>query len=110
MVVTTTMADGMLGPLIPEVREALPMGQEVIDRSTVNACHDERVRSAVTAIGRSKLIIAGVSLEVCAALPAIAATARGLRCLRRRGRLRHILGDQAGCWAAADTAGRCHPQ
>jgi nicotinamidase-related amidase len=77
-VVTTTMADGIWGPLIPELREALPRGQEVIDRSTVNAWHDERVRNAVMAIGRSKLIIAGVSLEVCAALPAIAATAEGL--------------------------------
>ncbi len=76
-VVTTTMADGMWGPLIPELREALPSGQEVIDRSTVNAWHDERVGNAVRAIGRSKLIIAGVSLEVCAALPAIAATAEG---------------------------------
>jgi nicotinamidase-related amidase len=76
-VVTTTLADGMWGPLIPELREALPSGQEVIDRSTVNAWHDERVRNAVRAIGRSKLIIAGVSLEVCAALPAIAATAEG---------------------------------
>src|SRR5258708_12827313 len=76
-VVTTTMADGMWGPLIPELREALPSGQEVIDRGTVNAWHDERVRNAVRATGRSKLIIAGVSLEVCAALPAIAATADG---------------------------------
>ena len=76
-VVTTTMADGMWGPLIPELREALPSGQEVIDRSTVNAWHDERVGNAVRAIGRSKLIIASVSLEVCAALPAIAATAEG---------------------------------
>ncbi len=76
-VVTTTMADGMWGPLIPELREALPSGQEVIDRSTVNAWHDDRVGSAVRASGRSKLIIAGVSLEVCAALPAIAATADG---------------------------------
>jgi nicotinamidase-related amidase len=77
-VVTTTMADGMWGRLIPELLEALPRGQEVIDRSTVNAWHDERVRDAVRAIGRTKLIIAGVSLEVCAALPAIAATAEGL--------------------------------
>ena len=76
-VVTTTMADGMWGPLIPELREALPSGQEVIDRSTVNAWHDDRVGRAVRASGRSKLIIAGVSLEVCAALPAIAATAEG---------------------------------
>ena len=76
-VVTTTMADGMWGPLIPELREALPSGQEVIDRSTVNAWHDERIRDAVRATGRSKLVIAGVSLEVCAALPAIAAIADG---------------------------------
>ncbi len=76
-VVTTTMADGMWGPLILELREALPSGQEVIDRSTVNAWHDERIRDAVRATGRSKLVIAGVSLEVCAALPAIAAIADG---------------------------------
>ncbi len=76
-VVTTTAADSMWGPLIPELWEALPAGQEVIDRSTVNAWHDKRVRDAVRALGRSKLIIAGVSLEVCAVLPAIAATAEG---------------------------------
>src|SRR5258706_6648636 len=70
-VVTTTMADGMWGPLIPELREALPSGQEVIDRSTVNAWHDDRVGRAVRAIGRSKLIIACVWLKECAALPPI---------------------------------------
>jgi nicotinamidase-related amidase len=76
-VVTTTSADGMWGPLIPELREALPSGFEVIDRASVNAWHDDRVRTAVEATGRKKLIIAGLSLEVCAALPAIAATAEG---------------------------------
>ncbi|MFE2102593.1 isochorismatase family protein [Streptomyces sp. NPDC059468] len=49
----------------------------MIDRSTVNAWHDDAVREAVEATGRQKLIFAGVSLEVCAALPAIAATAAG---------------------------------
>jgi nicotinamidase-related amidase len=77
IVVTTTAADSMWGPLIPELRQALPAGLEVIDRSTVNAWHDQRVRDAVGATGRSKLIITGISLEVCAALPAIAATAEG---------------------------------
>jgi nicotinamidase-related amidase len=77
IVVTTTAADSMWGPLIPELQEALPAGQQVIDRGTVNAWHDQRVRDAVRATGRSKLIITGISLEVCAALPAIAATADG---------------------------------
>nr|WP_244320587.1 hypothetical protein [Streptomyces melanosporofaciens] len=40
-----------------------------MDRSTVNAWHDDRSRTAIEATGRRKLIFAGVSLEVCAALP-----------------------------------------
>jgi nicotinamidase-related amidase len=49
----------------------------IIDRSLVNAWDDERIRDAVKTTGASKLIIAGVSLEVCAAFPAIAAIGDG---------------------------------
>ncbi|MFD4862103.1 isochorismatase family protein [Streptomyces atratus] len=77
LVATTTAADSMWGPTIPELVQALPDGQKIIDRSTVNAWHDDRVREAIEATGRQKLILAGVSLEVCAALPAISATAAG---------------------------------
>jgi nicotinamidase-related amidase len=76
-IVTTTAADSMWGPLIPELRAVLPEDQHVIDRSIVNAWHDDRVRDAIKATGRTKMIIAGISLEVCAALPAIAATGEG---------------------------------
>ncbi|MFE7232343.1 isochorismatase family protein [Streptomyces sp. NPDC057596] len=77
LVVTTTAADSMWGPTTPELVQALPAGQKIIDRSTVNAWHDDHVRGAIEATGRQKLIFAGVSLEVCAALPAISATAAG---------------------------------
>jgi nicotinamidase-related amidase len=77
LVVTTTAADSMWGPLIPELAAALPAHLEVIDRTTVNAWDDERVVGAIRATGRKKLIIAGVSTEVCLALPALAATAEG---------------------------------
>ncbi|MER6031737.1 isochorismatase family protein [Streptomyces sp. NPDC001851] len=77
LVVTTTAAESMWGPTIPELVKALPAGYKIIDRSTVNAWHDDRVREAIEATGRRKLIFAGVSLEVCAALPAISATAAG---------------------------------
>ncbi|MER5850480.1 isochorismatase family protein [Streptomyces sp. NPDC002012] len=77
LVATTTAADSMWGPTIPELVQALPGEQKIIDRSTVNAWHDDRVREAIEATGRQKLILAGVSLEVCAALPAISATAAG---------------------------------
>ena len=72
IVVTTTARDSMWGPTFPELVEALP-GIEIIDRSSVNAFDDGRVTRAIEATGRKKLIFAGVSLEVCAAFPAITA-------------------------------------
>ena len=77
LVVTTTARDSMWGPTFPELVEALP-GIEIIDRSTVNAFDDARVTRAIEATGRKKLIFAGVSLEICAAFPAITAVGRGL--------------------------------
>ncbi|MGJ0526777.1 isochorismatase family protein [Burkholderia gladioli] len=76
IVVTTTARESMWGPTFPELVEALP-GIEIIDRSTVNAYDDARVAQAIEATGRKKLIFAGVSLEVCAAFPAMTAVARG---------------------------------
>jgi nicotinamidase-related amidase len=77
IVVTTTARDSMWGPTFPELVDALP-GVQIIDRSSVNAYDDERVAKAIEATGRKKLIFAGISLEVCAAFPAITAVARGL--------------------------------
>ncbi len=77
IVVTTTARDSMWGPTIPELVEALP-GIEIVDRSSVNTYDDARVSRAIEATGRGKLIFAGLSLEVCAAFPAITAVGRGL--------------------------------
>jgi nicotinamidase-related amidase len=76
IVVTTTARDSMWGPTFPELVEALP-GIEIIDRSSVNAFDDARVARAIEAAGRKKLIFAGISLEVCAAFPAITAVGKG---------------------------------
>src|SRR5437660_10746231 len=76
IVVTTTARDSMWGPTFPELVEALP-GVEIIDRSSVNAFDDERVAGAIAAANRKKLIFAGISLEVCAAFPAVTAIGRG---------------------------------
>jgi nicotinamidase-related amidase len=77
IVVTTTARDSMWGPTFPELVEALP-GVQIIDRSSVNAFDDPRVAKAIEATGRKKLIFAGLSLEVCAAFPAITAVSKGL--------------------------------
>jgi nicotinamidase-related amidase len=77
LVVTTTMADSVWGPVIPELAKALPPDLKITDRSTVNAWDDRRVNAAIQATGRRKLIITGISTEVCVGFPAISATADG---------------------------------
>lgn len=76
IVATTTSSESLWGPAFPELVEALP-GQEFIDRTTVNAWDDPRVAKSIEALDRRKLIFAGVSLEVCAALPAMRAVREG---------------------------------
>jgi len=76
IVTTTTSADTLWGPAFPELVAALP-GQAFIDRTTVNAWDEPRVAAAIEATGRKKLIFAGVSLEVCAAFPAMRAVREG---------------------------------
>ena len=76
IVTTTTSSDTLWGPAFPELQAALP-DQTFIDRTTVNAWDDPRVEKAIRATGRKKLIFAGVSLEVCAAFPAMRAVREG---------------------------------
>src|SRR5579871_4825992 len=76
IIVTTTSRDSLWGPTFPELVAALP-GTPIIDRSSVNAFDDARVARAIEATGRKKLIFAGISLEVCAAFPAMTAIGKG---------------------------------
>jgi nicotinamidase-related amidase len=75
-VLTTALAAGPNGPQLKELTETFA-GQQIIDRTLVNAWHDARVHDAVTRTGRSKVIIAGTGLDVCAQLPALASAAEG---------------------------------
>src|SRR5260370_20925898 len=74
--IVTATSPEMWGPIIPELTQALP-GISIINRTTVNAFDEPRFAKAVEATGRKKLIIAGVSTEVCLAFPAIYATGIG---------------------------------
>jgi nicotinamidase-related amidase len=76
IIVTTTGRDNMWGPTFPELVQALP-DIDIIDRTSVNVWDDPKVTAAIEATRRKKLIFAGVSLEVCAAFPAITAVGRG---------------------------------
>lgn len=77
IIVTTTARDSMWGPTFPELVEALPE-IDIVDRATVNAFDDARVSRAIEATGRNKLTFAGISLEICAAFPAMTAIGKGM--------------------------------
>jgi nicotinamidase-related amidase len=76
VVAATTARESLWGPTIPELREVLG-DAEILDRSTVNAWDDARFIDKVKATGRDNLILAGLSFEVCASLPAISAREAG---------------------------------
>lgn len=76
IVAVTTARDSMWGPTIPELQDVL-RETEIMDRSTVNAWDDDRFVAQVEATKRDHLIIAGLSFEVCASLPAISARDNG---------------------------------
>ena len=76
VVAATTARESLWGPTIPELREVLG-DTEILDRSTVNAWDDQRFVDTVKATGRDNLILAGLSFEVCASLPAISAREAG---------------------------------
>lgn len=73
---TTSAADGPNGPYLPEVVAMFP-GQEVLNRTLVNAWDDKAFVEAVEKTGRKKLIMAGITTDVCVQFPAISAVAAG---------------------------------
>lgn len=78
-VLTTSMEDMPQGPLMKEIQEQLPQEYEARAKrdGIVDALTDQNFAGAVEATGRKKLIIAGVTTEVCVMYPAITAAQNG---------------------------------
>lgn len=71
-VVLTSASTNFMGPTLPELTEALA-DVENTERTTLSAWDDARVRNAVKATGRHKLLFGGIGTNVCltqAAIPA----------------------------------------
>jgi nicotinamidase-related amidase len=75
-IIVSTTTENVWGPMIPELRELLKE-VPIIERTTVNAWNDQRVQDAIKKTGRKKLIMTGISTDVCLAFPAITATGKG---------------------------------
>ncbi len=75
-IIVSTTNENVWGPIIPELKEILS-GISIIQRTTVNAWDDKRVREAIEKTGKKKLIITGISTDVCLTFPAITAVGKG---------------------------------
>jgi len=72
-ILTTSFEDGPNGPLVPEIKEAMPDAPYIARPGQINAWDNEDFVNAVKATGKKQLIIAGVVTEVCVAFPALSA-------------------------------------
>lgn len=80
VVLTTSMEDHAQGPLIPELQAILPeaFAARVKRAGVINAMEDPAFAEAVRATGRRRLILAGVTNDVCTVFPALTLVGQGL--------------------------------
>ena len=75
-IVTSVAAKSFSGPFFDEVLTAFP-GAEVIDRSSMNTWEDPRIAAQVNAIGKNRLVMAGLWTSVCIVGPSLSALDQG---------------------------------
>ncbi len=75
-IISTISKDTFAGPLFDEITEVFP-GAEVTDRTTSNAWEDENFIARVNAVGRDRLVIAGLWTSVCCNGPVVSALEQG---------------------------------
>ena len=73
VVLTSSMEEQAQGPLLRELEAILPQAfaARIKRQGIVNAMDDENFAAAVKASGRKKMIIAGVTNDVCTVYPAL---------------------------------------
>lgn len=76
-VLTTSAEDGPNGPLLPLLRATLPDAPVIRRPGEIDAWSNADFVAAVRSTGRRKLIVAGVSTEVCVTFVALSALADG---------------------------------
>lgn len=76
-VVTTSAADGQNGPVLPVITQTVADAPVIHRAGEINAWDNAEFVEAVKKTGRKKLIVAGVSTEVCVAFVALSAIQEG---------------------------------
>lgn len=73
LVLTSSQEENVQGPLLPALKKIAPkaFAERVRRAGIVNAMHDENFANAVRATGRKKVIVAGITTEVCVVFPVL---------------------------------------
>lgn len=79
VILTSSMEEYAQGPLLSELEAILPkeFAARVKRLGLVNAMEDENFAAAVKAVGRKKVVIAGVTNDVCTVYPALSLVSQG---------------------------------
>lgn len=75
-ILTTVAEKSFSGPMFTEIVDTFE-GQAMIDRTTMNAWEDDKVIAKVNAIGKARIVLAGLWTSVCIVGPAISALGQG---------------------------------
>ena len=75
-ILTTVAEKSFSGPMFDEITTAFP-GQALLDRTSMNTWEDAAVINQVNAIGKSRLVFAGLWTSVCIVGPTLSALAQG---------------------------------
>ncbi|GAB2866239.1 hydrolase [Pseudoduganella ginsengisoli] len=75
-ILTTVAEKSFSGPMFDEIKEAFPRA-EAIDRTSMNTWEDANVIKQVNAIGKKRIVLAGLWTSVCIVGPALSALDQG---------------------------------
>jgi nicotinamidase-related amidase len=74
--ITTVETESFSGYTYPELLDVFP-GKKVLERTSMNSWDDQKVRNALAAAGRKKVIVSGLWTEVCNTTFALSAMLEG---------------------------------
>jgi nicotinamidase-related amidase len=77
VVLTTSAADGPNGPFVPEVLEMFPDAPMISRPGQINAWDNEEFVRAIEATGRKKIVMSGITTDVCVAFATLSALDAG---------------------------------
>ena len=95
-ILTTVAEKSFSGPIFDEIKSVFP-DEVAIDRTTMNTWEDPRIADRVNAIGKDKIVLAGLWTSVCIVGPALSAIDQGFEV--------YVIAD--ACGDVSDEAHQC---